>query len=359
METELQRLIKVFSTATASLCYCYYVVSRIPKGVTRLIFILPAIILFTLLPFNLHTFHFGCTTAFILIWLGNFKLLLFAFDLGPLSNPKSLAQFITTASFPINVKQIEFKSPAPNQTLKSSLLFLTKFILLLSTIYLFQFDYKRFLHPDLVLIVYCFFMYLACENFLAVSVLPIKLFLGHQFYFDPQFNDPYLSTSLQDFWGRRWNLMVTTILRPSIYDPVRRALAAILGPRPASFAATVAAFAVSGLMHEIIWFYLTRVSPTWEVTRFFVLHGVCTAAEAAAKRAVGGRVRVPAAVSTPLTLVFLALTAKWLFFPQLLRNGVDEWAISEYAPLVEIVKKTKNWMELNVVGSIGGSHAIW
>ncbi|KAJ6779053.1 LONG-CHAIN-ALCOHOL O-FATTY-ACYLTRANSFERASE 3-RELATED [Salix koriyanagi] len=24
---------------------------------------------------------------------------------------------------------------------------------------------------------------------------------------EPQFNDPYLSTSLQDFWGRRWNLM--------------------------------------------------------------------------------------------------------------------------------------------------------
>ncbi|KAJ4866546.1 putative long-chain-alcohol O-fatty-acyltransferase 3 [Raphanus sativus] len=28
---------------------------------------------------------------------------------------------------------------------------------------------------------------------------------------EPQFNEPYLATSLQDFWGRRWTSMVTAI----------------------------------------------------------------------------------------------------------------------------------------------------
>ncbi|CAD6261268.1 unnamed protein product [Miscanthus lutarioriparius] len=38
---------------------------------------------------------------------------------------------------------------------------------------------------------------------------------------EPQFDRPYLASSLRDFWGRRWNLMVSAILRPSVYDPVR------------------------------------------------------------------------------------------------------------------------------------------
>lgn len=35
------------------------------------------------------------------------------------------------------------------------------------------------------------------------------------------FDEPYLATSLQDFWGRRWNLMVSSIFRSAIYAPTR------------------------------------------------------------------------------------------------------------------------------------------
>uniref|UniRef100_A0A7N0U1Q9 Wax synthase domain-containing protein n=1 Tax=Kalanchoe fedtschenkoi TaxID=63787 RepID=A0A7N0U1Q9_KALFE len=239
METELQRFLQVWSTATASLCYCYYVVSGIPKGFTRLISILPVITLFTLLPFSLQTFHLGAPTAFIFLWLANFKLLLFAFDLGPLSpnpNPKPISLFLATASFPINLREIKIPNPpTPNRLNKSSFILLVKLILVFSVICLFQFDYKRILHPDVVLAVYCFYMYLAVETVLALSVAPVRALLGRRFEVDPQFNAPYLSTSLQDFWGRRWNLMVPLILRPSVYGPVRRLLASTTGPRTASF----------------------------------------------------------------------------------------------------------------------------
>lgn len=110
--------------------------------------------------------------------------------------------------------------------------------------------------------------------------------------------------------------MVTSILRPTVYDPVRR--------RFGQFAGMLATFLVSGVVHEVIFFYLTRVEPTWEVTWFFVLHGVCTAAEVAVKKAIGDRWRLHRAVSGPLTLLFVALTAVWLFFPQFIRNGVDQ-----------------------------------
>ena len=80
--------------------------------------------------------------------------------------------------------------------------------------------------------------------------------------------------------------MVSRILRPSIYDPVRRISTSFMDPSYAMLVAMFATFFVSGLMHELIYFYVIRVPPTWEVTCFFVLHGVCTVAEVATKKMV-------------------------------------------------------------------------
>jgi len=194
------------------------------------------------------------------------------------------------------------------------------------------------MHPYFILVLYCCHMYLGIELVLAISAAPVRTVFG--FEIEPQFNEPYLSTSLQDFWGRRWNLMVTRILRPTVYDPVRRIFRSYVGSTYATSAAMLATFVVSGLMHEVIYYYLARVPPTWEVTWFFVLHGVCTSLEVAIKKVVLRRGwRLHRAVSGPFTITFLAVTGNWLFFPQLLRNGVDRKAIGEYAILLNFVKR--------------------
>ena len=36
----------------------------------------------------------------------------------------------------------------------------------------------------------------------------------------PHFNAPYLSTSISDFWSKRWNLTVGNVLRSLCYDPI-------------------------------------------------------------------------------------------------------------------------------------------
>lgn len=133
--------------------------------------------------------------------------------------------------------------------------------------------------------------------------------------------------------------MVTRILRPTVYHPVYRIFIHFVGPSCAMSSAVLATFLVSGLMHELIYYYLSRAPPTWEVTCFFVLHGVCTAAEVAAKKVMlrhGWRLH--RVVSGPLVVAFLAVTGRWLFFPQLLRSGLDRKAIGEYAILVDFVK---------------------
>lgn len=41
------------------------------------------------------------------------------------------------------------------------------------------------------------------------------------FHLQPPFRQPYLSTSLSDFWGRRWNRPQSQLLRILVFEPVR------------------------------------------------------------------------------------------------------------------------------------------
>lgn len=56
------------------------------------------------------------------------------------------------------------------------------------------------------------------------------------------------------------------------------------------------------------------------------------------KVAVAHKLRFHPLVSGPLTLVFLITTANWLFFPHIIRNGVDTKALGESASIVDFVK---------------------
>lgn len=57
------------------------------------------------------------------------------------------------------------------------------------------------------------------------------------------FRAPLKSTSLSEFWGRRWNLAFSEMTALAVFRPLR----GVVGPR----AATLAAFLFSGLLHEL------------------------------------------------------------------------------------------------------------
>jgi hypothetical protein len=83
---------------------------------------------------------------------------------------------------------------------------------------------------------------------------------------------PILSRTVAEFWGARWNKVVSTGLRRNIFDPLAR--------RHRMAAGVLASFAVSGLLH----FYMTWpaagfVPAVWMAT-FFGLHGVIVLVEA-------------------------------------------------------------------------------
>ncbi|EEE60653.1 hypothetical protein OsJ_14102 [Oryza sativa Japonica Group] len=142
---------------------------------------------------------------------------------------------------------------------------------------------------------------------------------------EPPFDRPYLASSLRDFWGRRWNLMVSAILRPSVYDPVRA--------RAGKAAGVVATFLISGLMHEAMVYYMTLRLPTGEMTAFFLLHGVCCVAEEwCARRWVARRwPPPPRPLGSLLVMAVAAGSSFWLFFPPICREGSEEMLLEEWA----------------------------
>ncbi|RZC57239.1 hypothetical protein C5167_004541 [Papaver somniferum] len=232
---------------------------------------------------------------------GNFNLLLFSFGKGPLSpkdRPVSFLNFLALACLPIKIKQTSKNNN--NSSLESSErppLRLAIKVLVLGILTI-GCAHKESIHPKLLLFCYCGYLYIGLEfTLLAVGVTTAKLL---NLETEPVFDEPYFSASLQDFWGRRWNLMVTNSLRVIVYEPVRK-----WGQLPA----VTATFVVSGIMHEII---------------FLLNWGETYMGKIKVKKLVNGRWTLPLMVSRPLTIGFVILSSFWLFFPPLIKGGFDE-----------------------------------
>lgn len=352
MEGEILNFIKVWISVLVSLCFCYSIRNIVPKGTKRLLSVLPVVCLFLYLPLKISSVHLGGSTAFFIAWLANFKVLLFAFGKGPLSSDPSISLplFIALACLPIKIRQKgknketpspnprldgqSKENPAPSRGKEGLLNYAIKGVLLALLIR--AYDYSDYIHPNVILIMYSFHVYFLLEILLAVGAVLARNFLGLEL--EPQFNEPYLATSLQDFWGCRWNLVVTSILRPTVYEPTRAIGSHLIGRKWAPLPAVFATFVVSAIMHEIIFYYLGRVKPNWEISWFFLLHGFCLTAEIALKKVLNDRWRLPKMISTMLTVGFVMSTGFWLFFPKFVEYKVDVRAFEEYAEIGAYMK---------------------
>ncbi|CAI9110589.1 OLC1v1010643C1 [Oldenlandia corymbosa var. corymbosa] len=365
MQGEFNNFIKVWLLEFASLCYCYFAAKIVPnKPFLKLLIFLPVVILNLILPFNLHTLHLGISTAFFLAWLCNFKLLMLAFNTGPLSDSSlSISHFLALACLPIkfhNQSSVGKKTDSkenPSLEKRKGLKSIWNYGIksLLIPLFLKVYDYEDYIvqiHPKLMLVVYTVHIYVGLEILLAIFGGLARIFLGIEL--EPQFDEPYLSTSLQDFWGRRWNIMVTRILRPSVYEPVREFSKRVVGRKWAPLPAISATFMVTAIMHELVFFYMGRRWPTWEISAFFFLHGLCLVLEVGVKKHFAGRRGLPRVIAAPLAVGFVMVTGFWLFFPEFLKSNAMERANEEYAAMAGFVRDV--WKAL-VLDFQSGSNA--
>ncbi|MEK6607583.1 MAG: MBOAT family protein [Myxococcota bacterium] len=115
---------------------------------------------------------------------------------------------------------------------------------------------------------------------------------------DDAFHAPLLATSPADFWGRRWNTWVNATLYRYVFRPA--------GGRRQPARGTMAAFLVSGLVHEAM-VDVASASFTGAMTAYFLLQGAAVAATSGWRPFRRLAAHVPAAAWL-VTLTFMAVS---------------------------------------------------
>jgi alginate O-acetyltransferase complex protein AlgI len=123
----------------------------------------------------------------------------------------------------------------------------------------------------------------------------------------PIMNRPLRSTSVSEFWGRRWNGAFNDLAVRLAFRPVARRNGLVIG--------TLVAFAVSGLIHELV-ISLPAGAGYGLPTGYFLLQGLAVLGERkwnALRRGISGWL---------FTVIVVAGPAYWLFHPPFVRHVI-------------------------------------
>ncbi|XP_006653531.2 probable long-chain-alcohol O-fatty-acyltransferase 5 [Oryza brachyantha] len=336
---DLRSLTAVAAGVAAAMSYVRFAARRLRPGLPRLAAFVPVLAVLPVLPLAFRALHLRAVSGFFLAWLAEFKLLLLASGgQGPLDASLPLPAFVAVASLPVRQRRPAGSENAP----RSGLGLVTSAVmaaLLAAIVSLYRHGEK--MNNYALLMLYSLHVYLSLELILAFTAAAARVVMGMDL--EPQFDRPYLSASLREFWGRRWNLSVPALLRQCVSRPVRARVGGVGGVA----AGVLAAFLVSGIMHEAIIYYATLRPPTGEATAFFALQGVCAVAEGW-WAAHSGWPRPPRAVATTLTLAFILATGFWLIVPPITRTETDKVVIAETEAVVVFVRDAGSWAASSV-----------
>jgi predicted DCC family thiol-disulfide oxidoreductase YuxK len=123
----------------------------------------------------------------------------------------------------------------------------------------------------------------------------------------PIMDAPLNSTSLGEFWGRRWNGPFNQLAFENIFRPVARSTGPILG--------TIVAFLASGLIHELVISLPARTGYGLP-TAYFLLQGCGVIIQHRVPRLRHGM------AGQFFTAFLVAVPAFWLFHPPFVRNVI-------------------------------------
>ncbi|GFY90651.1 acyl-CoA sterol acyl transferase 1 [Actinidia rufa] len=200
MEGEIRNGMVVWITVLASLCYCHTIAKFIPKAPPLCLWQRPSQLI---QPTN----HIA--------------------PLHPFSLPTHQGTPHPTPATPPNHKkpqETKFQQyPSHQNSHKPPLNCVIKipvFALLVNV-----YKYKELIHPKVILVCYCLHVYFMLELLLVVVAALVRAMARLELELERPFNEPYPSTSLQKFWGKRWNLIVSSILCPIVYHPFGRFVA--------------------------------------------------------------------------------------------------------------------------------------
>ncbi|KAL4439034.1 hypothetical protein ABPG77_006971 [Micractinium sp. CCAP 211/92] len=313
--------------------------ARLPPGGRRLAAALPVLAAFFAAPllYDRVTEPASTVVAINFPWLSNLTVVSWAMGRGALAQTRPLAGtfafLLAGAAIPADATSAR-PGAAPPPAHRSSLLRVGfKLVLLLGAVCAFEcWHLPGPISSGLQSVTLYLFISSALEGAALVAWLLSGLPAA------PQFDLPMLSSSLGDFWGRRWNTVAGIKHRQAVFEPICEGFVAKPGGskrRPSHLRralAVCATFAVSGVVHEMGYFYMTgRLSGRWML--FFSLQGpllVIEAQLAAAARRAGLRVPRPLAILATLTV--LQSLAGPLLFADMLKADLPRRVLHQVWP---------------------------
>ncbi|PUZ47522.1 hypothetical protein GQ55_7G172200 [Panicum hallii var. hallii] len=288
MELMRDSITTVSLVVSAAALYARAVSPRVGPGLPRLAALLPAVACFAAAPFAFSSAVLRCSAALSLAWLGIFKVGLLAAGRGPLDPASPALRFVLAAALPVELTSgAAARSEAEQAAVTAALLLLSRRSL-------------GALHLYARVALYGAHVWCALELAFASAAAACGAALGGVAEVRPAFVRPYLATS-----------------------PVRA--------RAGKEAGILAAFLVSGVMHEVLVYYFTLRRPTGEMAAYFLLHGACRVAEewCARRWAARGWPAPPRPVATLLVWVFVVGTSSLLVLVAVCREGREEALLNE------------------------------
>lgn len=292
----------------------------------------------------------GLLARFLLVGIvsisNNFKLVALALDRGPLaSRALSTSAFVAVLLLPASIQPAPRRAAAPahtSPTARAVASLAVRFVVLRALALGLLAFYRAVPAAALATVPapvrfayfgsYATFIYL----FLAAVFDAAALVLGATMpsvALEPPFSLPFLSTSVSNFWGRRWNLYIGGLLRALVYDPIVEgaAIKDARAPKPRlsdmrRAAAVFSTYLASGALHEFLLGYMDVPAHGLHLLFFLAQAPVCLAEGRILRgqRRTWWRQSVPHVVKTAYTLTVLVGLSPLFFGPLLVsRDGVD------------------------------------
>ena len=278
---------------------CYYLIRSIPNTLIRVIFtLLPCVILSYKSCLDLLQYDAYSLIIVASCWLTSIRLI----DMIILTreNVLTFQQFllkIVWIYFPI----LPLKSKRNEWPLKFYFLLIVFKLLVNHWLYRWSLTCQPKINYEKI---FLFYMSMITISYMYDMVIVfIRILTRDQYTFESFTNFPIFSLSLREFWGLRYNRIIGTVLKESVFEPMCRKFSSrTIG--------ALTTFIVSGCFHVHMAFVtFDDVGYLFPAFMFFVLHGVACGFEVRMKMKLSAHVR------WLLTHAFLLLTAPLLLEP--------------------------------------------
>ncbi|CAF1127755.1 unnamed protein product [Rotaria sordida] len=305
---------------------CYYVIRPISIKLVR--FILTSF-LYILLSYitcqNLPRFDVSATLTVVMFWLMSIRLIsLTSFSTKTLLTFQTFLLKTLWMCFPILLRK----------TAQNQWPIIFSIILIIIKLLINHWTYRWFMKCEMGFSYQRTFLF--CLALITISyVLEIGMIFGRiltldKYTLESFTNFPIFSSPLREFWGRRYNRIMHTIFKESIFEPIRLEFSS-------STIGALTTFIINGLLHAHICLVIFGGKSLFPTFIFFLLHGIAYSIETKMK------IQLPKLVGCIITHLFLLITS-----PLVVKPFIQSWA-TQLKMVVNSIQFIERKLQLNSI----------